>query len=215
MYRRGNHQAARLARILIRLIRMTDHEPAALVQVGVGVSPEAGIFRRHFPSLRIVGMDPNAMRDVYPGEYYRVAIADYNGQVAFQCRRRGREDVSSVYRSEQGGGKVDCRTLDYMMCQIALTRKPICLWMDCEGSEFSAMKGGRQTLAQSDWVYVENVSDADLTDGRRAAGWPPAHCVRDVMESAGFEIAGEYGCDLVYVRTGIHRRRRRRDSKAK
>ena len=84
--------------------------------------------------------------------------------------------------------------------------REVLLWLDCEGSELEALRGGKRFLR--DHVAVVNV---ELTGKPRMSGWPRAHQVHSWLISQGFHQAWIHSIrpsiaqfDSIYLRGDIY-----------
>lgn len=130
--------------------------PDVVIQVGVGgYHQEVDVIREAWPETKFVGFDPLMVKD-YPGEFYQMAIGDENKRAPFYVKRR-HQDGSSVFPLPDGQlrrtDEIDVRTLDSLLLNDVSGRT--LLWLDCEGSELNALRGGEALLKDIEMVNVE------------------------------------------------------------
>ncbi len=181
-----------------------------LVQVGVGnYHQEVDVLTEEWPGLKVIGFEPHpdifkGLGGSYPGTVYKIAISDYVGQATLYGKRR-HKDGSSIYphtspneREKYVEHAVEVGTLDLYFSR---PDDRVLLWLDCEGAELAALRGGEQFVKG---VQVVNV---ELTANPPGDQWcDPLEAHRWLAERGFYNIhihthriaAGQW--DGVYVR---------------
>jgi FkbM family methyltransferase len=147
------------------IIRVLDFEPKWLLDCGPGFGQEALRFKEKWPSISIVGFEPNRETHVlveptYPGFLFRLAVSDkdgagilYNTDRAQGASLRKPDD----YRPDGTAAPTEFVTLDTAMALYAPS--PVTdavIWADVEGSEAAVVRGAAK-LVESGAVRAINV----------------------------------------------------------
>jgi FkbM family methyltransferase len=166
------------------IAELLEWQADTLYQVGIGMyHKEVDVLRHEWgENLKVIGCEPHPRirLEDYPGEVYRVAIANRVGQTSFYARP-GHKDGSSLYKrdgEEFTEYTVKVTTLDALFPNPEGPR--ILLWLDCEGAELDALKGGENFLKHVDVINVE------LTAKSNAKEWCSPGDVHDLLQSRGF-----------------------------
>jgi FkbM family methyltransferase len=184
-------------------------KPDLIVQAGIGLNhEEIDVLHREWPDSRIIGYEPHpdiagrASVGTYPGRVVPKALGNSTGTAALRVKRRHKDgsslltfdrsvevgriiDVPLVTLDDEFSGHPDADTL---------------LWLDCEGSELSVLRGGR--------VFCRNVVDVinvEMTPNPPGPGWPSTVEIHEELEGLGFlrqwthtERGGQY--DAIYTK---------------
>lgn len=205
---------------IINVSELLDYKPDVVVQVGVGQHyEEVAVMLEMWPNLKFIGIEPHPgicdqLRDGYPGTVIEAAVGECDGRQALYSKKR-HKDGSSLFRHKDEKDmetyseiEVDVRTLDSVMSPHAgdLLNKEILLWLDCEGSELSALQGGQEFLESVDCVNVET------TGNPPGVGWCDPVRLHHFLMYKGFfrqtghtfrDTAGQVDC--IYVRRDLFR----------
>jgi FkbM family methyltransferase len=133
-----------------------------VIQVGIGqYHQEVDVLKEEWPGVRFIGFDPCPnVADDYPGVLFQHAISDSDGEAIFNVKKH-HKDGSSLYEMDGANGcekiKVVTRRLDSCIVATQATGR-ILLWLDCEGSELAALRGGGELVKWIDMVNVEMTS---------------------------------------------------------
>lgn len=150
--------------------------PQTLFNIGVGPKPhwECRDFKTLWPNIRIIGLEPNmdTFRDRigdYPGELYPWAVWSTACIKSFKAVLRHPGKSSLLEPDKEWDGKlnfevgktckkilVNCITLDQLDEALDYPQN-IFLWIDIEGSELEALKGGHNLLRSGRvrWIEME------------------------------------------------------------
>jgi len=207
--------------------------PDWVIQVGVGLFHEEAdalrekidddhkeehVLKSEWPDCRFVGFEPHPgtfrqVEDSYPGHLIQKAISDRHGTATFYMKKR-HADGSSLHfhdllsedeRSKVSKFDVELVTLDSIFTNGYPSGK-ILLWLDCEGSELAALRGGESLLERVEVVNVEMASKPP------SSGWCSPGEVHVHLAARGFWLqwihtqrisAGQ--CDVIYVRSNLFR----------
>jgi len=197
---------------VVLVAELIDWKPDLVVQVGIGhFWKEVVVMQEAWPSVRFVGFEPhpillkNDIRDKYPGLIYEVALGEEEGEQILWYNSRFKEGASLF----PGGGvdqsaMVPVRRMDDMLAPEVFGN--VLYWIDCEGSELSALKGSTEFLKEVDVVNVE------LTGNPPRPGWPSPVEVNRWLLDHGFvsqyihthrSSSGQN--DMVYVKPHLFR----------
>ncbi len=188
--------------------------PDLIVQVGVGQHhEEVDVLSAEWPGVEWLGFEPHpqTFADVagaYPGCLVNAAVSDRPGEAEFFMKKHHADGSSLLFHDRipnQGVSSVRVRatTLD---AECGTIPQQVLLWLDCEGSELAALKGGRRVLVRTGVVNVE------MTARPPGSGWCSPRDVHELLTGRGFlrqwvhtgkMSAGQY--DAVYVRAGLFR----------
>ncbi len=209
---------------IVNICELIGWQPDVVYQVGVGVNHgEVDEMHDRWPGVQFVGCEPHpgivsTVEKDYPGELYEVAIGAERGKTKLYTKSR-HKDGSSIFphRNQHEHeryheiGDVLMSTLDSMFgpndvrsCRAYQNhnrKDNVMLWLDCEGSELDALRGGTEFLKS---VQVVNV---EMTSKPPGTGWADPIEVHRLLNASGFlrqsvhtnrSAAGQADC--VYVR---------------
>lgn len=205
------------------IMDLLEWTPDVCYQVGVGFHCQEaldrgkpGVLKVGWPDLRFVGCEPHpriveALRQQYPGIMHQVAISDYCGTTVLHSKKR-HKDGSSLFDHMQRHDdehyydiEVEVTTLDTLFSN-GPDGQHVLLWLDCEGSEFAALRGGEQFLHGVEFINME------LTGKPPCDGWCDCWEVDEWLQDKGFLLqwihtqrssAGQR--DGIYVRPHLFR----------
>lgn len=200
----------RSGRAVVSYCRLLGWKPELVVQVGVGIRcDEARMFAEEWPGVQIFGFEPHpstfrALHESYPGLLQERAVSDRLG-IRELSTKPGHADGSSMHGFSDGRQvptyPVCTTTLDFVFRDPS---REILLWLDCEGSEVEALRGGREFLRSVGVVNVE------LTGRPPGAGWGSPLEVHRLLREAGFYHAWTHTtrskggqADAIYVRRDL------------
>lgn len=132
------------------VMKQKEYYPSTLINVGVGTSHEYQVWKWLLPNAELVGIDPRLHHRMWKDSYIRAAIG----------KRSGRSVYCYKHRSTSCG----CRDKPWPVVttpRITLDQAseffspPYFLWMDCEGSEFDALRGASKTLENTRFITIE------------------------------------------------------------
>jgi FkbM family methyltransferase len=182
-----------------------DREPGTIIMCGVGRGDESKVFASRFPNARIVGVEPMvAQAWKFSGMLIGAALVEqrHAGPMTFY-ERVGKSKASSLFASnfpEQNKTiTVDTITLDELFESKKLPA-PIALWMDCEGAELGALKGGPACVSASEWIIAEILTLRGEKSIKRRKGWPGRADVLNCILAAGFERQWEDDGNIMFRR---------------
>jgi len=186
--------------------------PNTLIQVGVGkFHQEIDVMLEAWLGLKVISYEAHPeickwiKHDGFPGELNEVAIGRKQGKATLNSKPSHREG-SSIFRfddqeSEPIEVSVDC--LDNLWKgKYDTLKRPVLLWLDCEGSEYEALLGGIEFINHVDAINIE------MTANKPSRLWPDTTIVHDWLIESGFlrqwihtQRSGQY--DAIYVRPNI------------
>jgi len=190
--------------------------PKTLVMAGVGISSNEGIaFKEMWPKSELIGIEPNphscqGIRETWPGALFERALSTTDNQLVDLHFSHSWKNGSSLIQPEAKPGSrshtvpVKTMTLDSLIPFSKKVQKDkdrtYALWLDVEGSELSALKGGVELLKQTGAINIE------LTGRPRSPGWVSPMEVHSFLSSNGFvqvyihtirTVRGQF--DAIYV----------------
>jgi len=172
--------------------------PNTLYDIGVGPKSEWRTLREEYPRLKVFGCEPHPkmyadlLAAKFPGPLYPVAISDQQGRAKFHVAASNRMCSSLLpipYANDGAAIEVDCITLDEFD---AMAGKPdrIVLWIDIEGAELAAFRGGAELLASGRvrWINLE-----ERRNGHKPTeGWADPLEVHNLLKAAGYVRTAKY-----------------------
>ena len=153
-------------------------------QVGIGgMHQEVDVLTEEWPGVQFIGCEPYPMDPKeYDGKLIPVAISDRIGQQAFYMKRR-HADGSSMFQlpADQVRKKitVEVNTLDTLFP--SPEGEHILLWLDCEGSEYSALLGAENFIKHVEVINIE------ITVKPNGLHWLPYKTIHDWLVDHGFK----------------------------
>lgn len=217
----------RSGRAVTQYANLLGFNPSLVVMVGVGVHHEEVDFMLYgdrqiegFGDFELIGFEPNpntynAVVDKFPGKLYNAAVCEDYGikQLFYKDRHK---DGSSLFVPNNMEGVETCSvkavSLDVTF-GMGIRTKGVAehyralLWLDCEGSELRALKGGEEFVCgQVDLINVE------MTGRPRGVNWARPIEVHRWLKDRGFKQAwihttrssiGQF--DAIYVRDSLFR----------
>lgn len=183
-----------------------------IYQVGVGgYHEECDVFMEEWPGVQFIGCEPFPMRaEEYKGLLLRVAVSDYVGEAPFYLKRRHHEGSTLHKLPDDKTIKVitvPVSTLDVLFPHPE--GEHVLLWLDCEGSELAALRGGEEFVKRVEMINVEMTA---LPDGEH---WVSPKLIHEWLLAHGFRRqwvhtfrvpAAQY--DSIYVRNELFDPRR-------
>ena len=186
-----------------------------IYHVGIGQEyQETDVLTKEWPGVKWVGFEPHpklvqwAREKNYPGVIHEVAVGTKIGEGILYSRHR-HKDGSSMHldrNTEEGVNyskiTVKLDTLDRLIPQPSSGRNM--LWLDCEGSELGAMKGGVNLMKSVQMINIE------MTANPSGDSWCSPNDVHAFLVEHGFKRQwihtsrthmGQY--DGVYVKPSI------------
>ena len=195
----------------VKTIGRYGYVPQVVLMVGTGEGNEWEVFKEAWPDVDVRGIEAHPKTAELAGRKFNVINAavvqqDHGGRVSFYMRYRSPKRSSLHSRGAARDTEIKVATIPlagYARSH-ALCGTRIWLWMDCEGCELGAIMGGMELMKSVGWIQIETVE----ASGNRPS-WPVASEVIPVVESMGYEVAGDYRrkkrtgrCgDMLYRRT--------------
>lgn len=182
-------------------------QPKTLLNIGVGPIPhnEAEAFKELWPEIRIIGLEPHVhvfkqRHGNYPGKLYQWALWSIPCLRTLTVVRQSKGKSSFLEPDERWRGKwsyksekvcskeiVVCVTMDQLDEALGFP-EDIFLWMDIEGSELHALKGGHRLLESGrvKWINLEvSVQPRRLEE-------PSENDLSNYLKQYGFSICLQY-----------------------
>jgi FkbM family methyltransferase len=177
-----------------------------VIQVGVGYHyQEVDVLKGEWSGVKFVGIEPLPdYNEPYPGELIHTAVGREPGRALLNVKKC-HKDGSSL-RSLRGMNdlkrvKVPVATLDGLFPKGHEGR--VLLWLDCEGSELDALRGGKKYLECVEVANIEMTANPPSDD----PDWCDPDEVHWWMVQAGFlrqwihtQRTNEGQYDSIYVR---------------
>jgi FkbM family methyltransferase len=182
----------RFAKKSVETMASYGYVPDNVIMVGTGPGFEYRVFLEQWPHVKIFGIEANRASfeaaACFMDMTYAAVVDDATLiKTAFFIRHQ-KTLASSIYPRHPSLDRqiqVPAITLDAFAKSKKLTGKTF-LYMDCEGSELNALRGGRALLETVDWIHSEVVENP----GR--LNWPKGSELRDFLKSVGFSIWDDY-----------------------
>ena len=199
---------------VVQYCELVEFEPVAVYLVGVGVHhQEVNVMRESWPSVALYGFEPNPQTyatvvEQFPGRLWQLGVGEVCGKATLYSRRN-HKDGSSMHKNEAEQAvktEVQVVTLDSMLLLLStnFARRGL-LWLDCEGSELAALRGGKDFIGSE--IGVINV---EMTSKKASETWPEPLAVHRWLLDRGFVRAWIHTtrvnvgqCDAIYVRRDV------------
>lgn len=160
--------------------------PDAIFMVGVGRAAECPTLGKAWPDAKWFGCEPHplhhAKNENFPGAIFPVAVTGKNGHAAFYLKKNHSHGSSVFSRFAKSDKQITTptKTLNSIHNEKGPFGKKILLWMDCEGSELSALDRSERFLKDVRWINIEMMVEPTRD------GWPD-HCeVHGRLVALGF-----------------------------
>lgn len=184
-------------------------EPKVLLNIGVGHRPhcEANEFKKVWPNIRNIGLEPNTNVFLdrildFPGELYPWALwstpclkelstslyTPRHSSLLLPDSRWVRNERHQPELIKNKQLVVSCVTLDQLDKTFGCL-DDIFLWMDIEGAELEALKGGKSLLASGRIKWI----DMEVSHKTRRIGDPSEDDLGTYLKDFGFSIEYRYG----------------------
>ncbi len=207
----------RSGRAVTEYCNLIEFTPQLVCLVGVGVHhQEVDCMREAWKDLEVYGFEPHpdtfkSIKDDFPGILFPYAISNIT-QISVLFSKSKHKDGASLFQKINKEDRDLCDKWDVqtMMLDTHFANRFIenrngLLWLDCEGSEFSALQGGRSFIDGN--ISVVNV---EMTGKPRSEGWSKPLDVHACLTGMGFlhvwchttrSVIGQVDC--IYVRKEI------------
>jgi len=178
---------------IVQVAEFLGWTPDVIFQAGVGVySKETEVFKEAWPEVRLCGWEAHPEiytqlvgDNLYPGTLIEKALGEKQGEILLYyvpAHMDGASRYPYASNSRCQAIWVQVNTLDdelsphwnYIQESRAL------LWLDCEGSELSVLKGAENALDHIDVINIE------MTGVPPAPGWPTPVEVNRWLMNRGF-----------------------------
>ena len=174
---------------VIALLKEDDYIPKYVVIIGTGPNPlEGHLFKGVWPACKVRGVE--ACKDQCEKAnrlFYTIhaAVVEHPNLDVTLYRRCGMLIASSIFLRPGGKNyrvRVPAITLNSLAENMELIGSSVFLWMDCEGSELNALRGGSKLLDSVKWIHLE------VTPVPNREGWPSAEDIHTWMERNSYEL---------------------------
>jgi len=198
---------------VVHIAKLLEWEPTVIFQVGIGNRHgEVEVFKEVWPKVELIGWEPHpdifAGLEDYPGLVHREALSNWTGKSQLFYQQHYVGGASLFGKDGLQSVDVDVTTLDDIYAGLKWRRAGdrVMLWLDCEGSELNALKGGEEFVRDVDVINVE------LTGVPLTPGWPEPVEVNRWLLDHGFLLqyihthrstSGQN--DVVYVKPKLFR----------
>ncbi len=180
--------------------------PQTLFNIGVGPRQhnEAKSFKELWPEIDIIGLEPNTNTFIdrivdYPGKLYPWGIWSTSMIKEFKAvlKVSGKSSLLTPHKKWQGQWSytpkecqnilISCITLDQLDKALNFP-KDIFLWMDIEGSELEAIRGGSLLLSSGRVKWI----DMEVSHNPRRIGEPNENILAEALKPYHFSLKCKY-----------------------
>jgi len=173
-------------------------QPEVVIFLGAQFRGEDRILRKAWPQAEQLAIEAHPSHIVAANKTVpttHAAVVETECETVALYHRAGKTKASSIYprRARRGGRSregdaimVPTITLDQFCDQRKLQGKKTFLWMDCEGSECAALRGGKRILEFVDWIHLE-VCVRD-----RRIKYPDQNELQSLLADNGYETVIDY-----------------------
>lgn len=184
---RHKRKTFRSAYDLVTILERDEYEPDVTLVIGTGDAREIAVLKDAWPTCKMYGFEAHdrlaeQANDILPTWHVAIVADSSKAHVTFY-RRQKMAMASSVYSKSycrERPVKVPTMTIDEIRCVHRLAGKKVLLWMDCEGGELNALKGGMSLVTENRWLHLEVCPTPDRP------GWPPAVEVDAWLRGQGY-----------------------------
>jgi len=144
--------------------RYIKGSPNYFWDIGVGPKTEYLTLKKIYPEMKCLGLEPReemfkSLKSKFPGLLLPYAISDKKGNVELHINNNLAEAsgiIPSIIPNKKVSYKVPALTLDEIDDYLSQPEN-ILLWMDIEGAELIALKGGKKVLKSGriKWINLE------------------------------------------------------------
>ncbi len=202
------------------LERCVETQPKTLLNIGVGPLQhnEAEVFKAKWPEIKIVGLEPNPDTFTervsgYPGKIYPWGLWSVSCLKTLTMVKEAKGKSSMLEPDPKWKGRwsyknskvcrkevVSCVTLDQLDKALKFP-KDIFLWMDIEGAELEALKGGHELLKSGKVKWI----DLEIGIQTRRVKEPSEDDISLLLKKYGFSVnmrysTGSHFGNVVYTR---------------
>lgn len=184
--------------------------PKVLILAGPADGDEAQVAASLWPGLTVLGFEPYEpmrlwqMANGWPGNpesLMACALSDHAGTATMYLHADPEQQRGSSLEHPRGGGSVEVSTTTLDVIQDAYQFAPnsIMLWLDIEGHELEALRGGRAMLAVGAVSYVNvEILARKAGDGEK---------IHRLLTNAGLELVHVWNEQPGMVEDRFYRRR--------
>ena len=148
----GMLETTKAALFCAYVLRKEEYKPATILNVGVGTSHEYAVWEWLFPDTEKIGVDPRMNHKMWKGAYIRAAIGKRMSRAAYCYDHRSTSCGCIEKPMGRPLAEVPQITVDKALEHFP---SPYFMWMDCEGSEFNALKGAGLALPHTKFICIE------------------------------------------------------------
>ena len=182
--------------------------PQALILAGPADGDEAQVAKELWPNLTVVGLEPNPeavswqFAHGWPGEkLIGMALSDRRGVGKFHFHHDQKSRLrSSRLEQDFGAGSIEVNvtTLDDIVPICLSGETDLMVWLDIEGHELQALRGGRNLFTSGRVRYV-NVECLDRL-------WITNEKIDRFLTGYGLKCVHEWNVQKGFVRDKFYRR---------
>ncbi len=148
----GGYRAKRSANLAVDHMTTMKFMPATLLNVGVGSCPEYSVWVKRLPAtVKLFGVDCRA-RHRWGAEFLQRAVGSVHQGDVYYCSSCRSIKCNLPDHPKSLIGKAE--TIDWIVQERNL-KPPFFLWIDIEGAELDALRGGENTLKQTPLINLE------------------------------------------------------------
>lgn len=184
------HQAKTLksAEDVVRILAKDNYVPEVALFIGTGDASEVPVLQKAWPNCKMLGFDAHKRmaeqaNNILPTEHVAIVENTYVKEATLY-ERASLASASSLWPKPGSRSNhattVRAMTIDKIACNHNLFGRRVFLWLDCEGSELNAFKGGLSLVKENRWLHLEVWPEPDRP------GWPPADVVDKWLKDQGY-----------------------------
>lgn len=186
--------------------------PKTLFNIGVGPRPhcECQVFKQLWPDINIIGLEPNINTFMdravdYPGRLYPWGLWSTSTikELKAVSKSSGKSSILAPHKEWQGRWSytkeecqtvlISCITLDQLDRALNFP-EAIFLWMDIEGSELEAIRGGNLLLSSGRVKWI----DMEVSHQPRRIGEPSEDMLIELLKPYHFSLKCQYNSGKVF-----------------
>ena len=128
------------------------YAPRSIISVGVGHASERMIWDWLLPDADLLGIDPRGRKHGWTARYLQAAVVAPGSPQEVPYCGTCQSIMCPSAKIHSRPFSVRAVTLDEAASGM---QPPFFLWLDCEGAELNALRGGAEVLKHTRWINAE------------------------------------------------------------